>query len=103
MYLVWAVRQDTDKTESAGAPGDTMEVDTPSEVDDDEEMLVFESEGRTRNGTGHAHTGARCSGRATRSSTRGDERARYHSATDGLLRRLHRDPTSEERGREITS
>ena len=81
MYLVWAVRQDTDKTESAGAPGDTMEVDTPSEVDDDEEMLVFESEGRTRNGTGHAHTGARCSGRATRSSTRGDERAQHNSET----------------------
>ena len=80
-----------------------MEVDTMPEGDGDEEMLVAESQRRACKGNWHADTAPRCSGRATRSSTRGDERARYHSATDGLLRRLHRDPTSEERGREITS
>ena len=49
-------RQDAGKTKSAGAPGDTMEVDTPSEGDDDEEMLVTASEGRAHNGTAHAST-----------------------------------------------
>ena len=81
-------RQDTDESESAVAPSDTMDVDITPEDEDEKEMLAAESERRARDGTRHADTGAGCSGRTMRSSTRGDERARHNSKTRQAMARF---------------
>jgi hypothetical protein len=78
-------RQDTDESESALAPGDTMDVDITPEDVDEEEMLADESERRAR-GTGEGR-----SGRTTRSSAQGDERARHNSETRQALDRFGAD------------